>query len=215
MKHRSLAFTLIELLVVIAVIAVLIAIALPAYGRVQAEARATQCLNQLRQMGAAARLYANDNDQRLPVTVHQRKQGGKSWSLTLQPYASGTIVFRCPVDEHQTRTYTYVINDFLTPNPADAPDLDYSILPRLEKPSATILFTEASKDYADSDHFHFTTYQGRPLPAAVFASQVAVERHASRANYVFADGHAEMLSWEQVQKRLSTPGDQFVDPTAN
>lgn len=207
-------FTLAELLVVLVIIAVLAALLLPALGNAQNQARATQCLNQLRQIGTAARLFANDHEQTLPVTVHQREEGGKSWTLSLQPYASGKITFRCPRDEHETRGYTYVLNDFLTPNPAGAPQLNFSVLSALERPSGTVLFAEAAKNYTSADHFHFTTYAGRKIPPPIVSGQVAVERHAGQANYVFADGHVETLSWVRVQERLRTPGDRLLDPTA-
>ena len=208
--YRISAFTLLELLIVIAIIAVLAAIIVPVVSRIQAQARSTKCLNQLRQIGLASRLYANDNEQTLPFTSHQRS----SWTKSLQPYASGTITFLCPCDEVK-RSFTYTINDFLTPNPAGAPPtFDYSRLSRLETPSQTILFGEASKTYANSDHFHFADYYGMTIPAAFFANQVGVERHAGSANYLFADAHVEALSWKQVQSRLQLPGTRFVDPTA-
>ncbi len=213
MPKRPSAFTLIELLVVIAIIATLAAVLLPVASRVQDEARATKCLSQLRQLGTAARLFANDNDMTLPVTSHQRAQGGKSWTLTLQDYSGGKIIFRCPSDENKTRTYTYVINDFLTPNPAGATDLDYSRISRLEHPAQTFLFGEASQSYTGSDHFHFADYRGQEISGVVFADQVAAQRHGGSANYVFADCHVEKLTWEQLIKRLGDPLSRFVDPT--
>ncbi len=208
------AFTLLELLVVIAIIAVLAGLIMPVLGRVQSSARAAQCLSQIKQLAAAARQYANDNDMTLPVSVHQRRSGVKSWTQTLQEYASGKVVFRCPADEDKTRAYTYVINDFLTPNPAGAPDLDFSRLSRLERPAETVLFAEASAQYKNTDHFHFASYRGRQMPPEALEKEVAVERHAGSANYAFADGHVETLPWRRVQELLRTPGSRFVDPTA-
>jgi prepilin-type N-terminal cleavage/methylation domain-containing protein/prepilin-type processing-associated H-X9-DG protein len=61
-------FTLIELLVVIAVIALLMAILLPALQRVKKQVRAVVCQTNLRQWGSALALYVEDNEGRLPCS---------------------------------------------------------------------------------------------------------------------------------------------------
>ena len=65
-KSTLSGFTLIELLVVIGIIALLAALLLPTLGRAKSKAYNTVCVNQLKQLGAAARLYADDNDSRMP-----------------------------------------------------------------------------------------------------------------------------------------------------
>jgi prepilin-type processing-associated H-X9-DG protein len=62
------AFSLIELLAVIAIaiIAILAALLLPALSRSKAKAHNASCLNNLRQLAIATRLYADDHDERLP-----------------------------------------------------------------------------------------------------------------------------------------------------
>ncbi len=64
-------FTLIELLVVISIIALLIAILLPALNMARATARSSQCASGLRQLALAVHYYVNDNDDRLPANFRR------------------------------------------------------------------------------------------------------------------------------------------------
>ena len=208
-------FTLVELLVSVAIILVL-ATALARVGQgMMDRGRAVHCAKNLREIGVATMAYAGENNMTLPQTSHQR--GGKSWTLTLKPYmdpdAKVIPDFKCPDDRDPTRTYTYLINDFLTPAPAGAPDLNYSYLAKVRCPEAVMMFAEAAASNKNTDHFHFSDYRGGKIPAEVFAWQVGVEEHAGKANYLFADGHVETLGWGEVKARLAADGSSFVDPS--
>ncbi len=65
-KSSPSGFTLIELLVVIAIIAILAAILFPVFSQARDKAYQTQCLSNLKQIGLAFHMYANDYDEMLP-----------------------------------------------------------------------------------------------------------------------------------------------------
>ncbi len=111
------AFTLIELIAVIAIIAMLITLAVPEYGRIMDRSRSTACMSNLRQIGVAVGLYAADNEGRLPyinnparpvyVDEEDLPEGETAQTMleALGPYGVIDRVLRCPADAAQNNYF--------------------------------------------------------------------------------------------------------------
>ena len=77
---RRRAFTLVELLVVIAIVALLAAILFPVFATVRGKARQTVCISNLRQIGLAVQMYAQDYDGIFPYALDASDTNTTIWS---------------------------------------------------------------------------------------------------------------------------------------
>ena len=108
-KRDKRGFTLIELLVVIAIIAILAAILFPVFARAKKQARLTTCASNLREIGMAVLMYADDHGGRLPRVCVLDANGHEDWTSVnstqrasnatyqdLKGYVKSDKIYDCP-----------------------------------------------------------------------------------------------------------------------
>ncbi len=103
-------FTLIELLVVIAIIAILAAILFPVFARAREKARQASCQSNMKQIGLAAMMYAQDYDETLPAHYHYYYPGSTDTRYFgfydgFGPYTNNEQIYICPSSRYETDSW--------------------------------------------------------------------------------------------------------------
>jgi prepilin-type N-terminal cleavage/methylation domain-containing protein/prepilin-type processing-associated H-X9-DG protein len=199
-------FTLVELLVVMALVTLLAAILLPVLGAARERARQSACLSNLRQIGQAQLLYAQDWDDRLPdwytFAPPRPKPFGpyRYWTEYLQPYLRSKAVLHDP----SARWASGV--------PEDEKLAEYALVtwgqhgrgtqtdPYWQWPGSTFRVSEVvrpTETLALVDGWATVSWEGADL-----------RRHGEGMNACFVDGHTRWLKGEEFW-RMDTNGQGF------
>lgn len=206
-------FTLVELLTVIAIIGILAAILLAAAGHAREQAKGIQCASQMRSLGTAFHLFANDNNGAIPPSWHSAgSRREQNWAWQIKDYVHQSPVtnqeawrdvferyYHCPTQplDRDRDLYSYGLNVYFELTPEnDSYEGNPETWHRIEdlvSPSRTVLLGEASPTEF-GDHFMAHEWVGE----AAAHNAIDHDRHQGKANYLFADGNVRRLAVDET-----------------
>lgn len=221
-------FTLIELLAVIAVVGILAAILVPVAASARVSARQAQSASNLRQIGIAMLLHADENRGFLPDTTHS---GGESWVSSLRRHLGNVDEVRlCPADpllDEKRATpgaTSYVVNDLVVGTVyGGLGELIRSSanLAQIRDPSRTLLafiLADGKGRSTTDDHTHAASWDTwdafrRDVAADRFHHGVAAADGTSgRSLYLFADAHVAAIPAAEMRRRIESGVNPALPP---
>lgn len=219
-QGRVAGFTLIELLAVIAVVGVLAAVLAPVVGKVRFSARSTVCASNLRQLGLAFALHAEDNRGRLPAP---RSAPDRYWFTELHRYCGARPpagnedlltnrlagVFLCPEWTLEYPGLTspdklgYAMCGNLRPGSIAVEPTVGVPLHEIRDPAHTLLVIEHGSDAVFLNSSSWGV--GYTAPAGVEEGLAGSGRHDTHANYLFVAGQVRSMTPAQARECFSDP----------
>lgn len=213
-SHFRGGFTLIELLVVIAIIAILAAILFPVFGRARENARRSSCQNNLKQIALGFIQYAQDNDERLPLSTDGSSgdaepdgwmyySGFSTPPLRFAPaqgsiysYLKNAAVFVCPSDAAGRESGNSYASNSCVFQPLSPPVAGYNAGKNLSQ------FEDTSKWMLLAEEAPISNLRAGSTDDAYIHLQTAANSHSTRhfegSNLAFLDGHVKWLRADKI-----------------
>ena len=192
------SFTLIELLVVIAIIAILASMLLPALNQAREKAKSISCVNRLKQVILATKMYMNEYDRYYQVKAVNNTV---MWSDTLlnNKYITGdpTKILRCPslgcTPAHWVSSKSYGIN-WRKPGLYTGEWNTYATQKQIKQPSSYVIYADTAFTKDNSNY---------PNQAYLFAYKTSRQacvhlRHNKFANLSYVDGHVKSAAFNEM-----------------
>ena len=231
--RNSAAFTLIELLTTVALVAILIALILPALNSMKEKANAAKCVGNLRILAQGISMYAGENNGLYPrLGQVDGPNNPPFWGEMIDPFVGRhSKAYLCPVqrgkwaipDEGEKQpaslgfTYagawyagiSYGINAAIGTGVMGGGNYPAIAPGVISRPTRTVLLTDSWHD-AGSIEVGTCIVTGHPEspsylnPFGMTRSDVKY-RHGGKANVCFVDGHVELLSADQLMPSASLP----------
>src|SRR6185436_3085603 len=200
--------TLIELLVVIAVIGLLASLLLPALATAKKRARATQCLNNLREVGIGMRIYADENDGIVQIDPFTTSTNSWGTIMVTNTHFGSRNAFLCPgykTFQWENWLNIYGIRGDPPPKCASGPNGVLFKPDGVDDPSEYMLLgdttSQGQRGFTARQYYMFKV--SNPL-------RVVHARHFGRANGFFLDGHVEPCGPSRLEG-LGIPAEYGLD----